>query len=82
MSFGIINRSKRYEGFNPGLGRAFTGERDLREYLNRMEGETGKKLIEMGNDNPVVTKQKGTYYITEKEMREIHNRLGDAGVPA
>jgi hypothetical protein len=82
MSFGIINRGKRYEGFNPGLGKAFTGERQMREYLNRLEGETGKRLVEMGNDNPIVTKQKGTYRISEKEMREIYNRLGDAGVPS
>lgn len=82
MSFGIINKGKRYEGFNPGLGKAFTTERQMREYLNRLEGETGKKLVEMGNDNPQVTRQAGTYRISEKEMREIHNRLGDAGVPS
>jgi hypothetical protein len=82
MSFQIINKGKKYEGFNHGLGKAFTGERQMREYLTRLEGETGKKLVEMGNDNPMVTQQRGTYRISEKEMREIHNRLGDAGVPS
>jgi hypothetical protein len=82
VSFGIINKGKRYEGFNPGLGKAFSGEREMREHLKRIEGETGKKLVEMGNDNPAVTRQAGTYRISEKEMREIYGRLGDAGVPA
>lgn len=82
MSFGIINKGKRYEGFNHGLGKAFSGEREMREYLNRMEGETGRKLVEMGNDNPIVTKQRGTYNISAKEMREMYARLGDAGVPS
>jgi len=80
MSFQIINKTKRYEGFNIGLGRAFNGERDLREHLKRIEGDTGKRIEEMGNDNPDVKRPAGTYRISEKDMREIYGRLGDAGV--
>ena len=80
MTFHIINKSKRYEGFNIGLGRAFSGEREVREHLNRIEGETGKRIVEMGNENPSVEKRAGTYRISEKEMREIHTKLSDAGV--
>lgn len=82
MSFGIINRSKRYEGFNPGLGKSFSGEKQLREHLKRIEGETGKRIVEMGNDNPKPEVKRATYTLSDKEMREVHNRLGDAGVPA
>jgi hypothetical protein len=95
VSFHIINKSKRYEGFNQGLGRAFSGEREMREHIKRLEeprvvigpdGERhempGMKLVEMGNENPVVTKQRGTYTFNADDIREMYNRLGDAGVPA
>jgi hypothetical protein len=80
MSFHIINKTKRYEGFNVGLGKAFSGERDLREHLRRIEGETGKRIEEMGNDNPEVKRSAGTYRITQAEMREMYKTLDDAGV--
>lgn len=37
--------------FNHGLGRRVNSQRDINEELKKIKGETGKEIVEVGNDN-------------------------------
>lgn len=68
----IINSTKRNDSYNYGLG---CRQRDVKETLKRIEYETGRKFEEVGNESSNVKKKSGTYVITEREMREMHEEI-------
>ena len=37
--------------FNHGLGKEVYSQRDIKEELRRIKGETGKEIVEVGTDN-------------------------------
>lgn len=73
----ILNSSKRNDSWNYGLG---CKQRDVKETLKRIRGETGRDIVEVGNESAQVKSKGGTYVITEREMREMYQELGKAGV--
>lgn len=73
----ILNPSKRNDEWNHGLG---CKQRDVKETLKRLRGETGRDIVEIGNESAQIQKRSGTYVITEREMREMYSELGKAGV--
>lgn len=68
----IINTTKRNDSYNYGLG---CRQRDVKETLKRIESETGRRFEEVGNESANVKKKSGTYVITEREMREMHEQI-------
>ena len=50
--------------FNHGLGKAVYSQRDVKEELRRIKGETGKEIVEVGTDTlQSVKKQRKKYTI-------------------
>jgi ATP-dependent Zn protease len=73
----ILNPTKRNDEWNHGLG---CRQRDVKEALRRLRGETGRDIVEVGNEDAKVRPRAGSYVITEREMREMYQELGKAGV--
>lgn len=66
----IIN--KKTDGYNHGLG---CRQRDVKETLRRIEGETGRRLEEVGNESAGVRRKASTYEFTAKDLAGIKEEL-------
>ncbi len=71
MSFQII-KGRNGDDWNHGLG---CKQREVKETLKRIQAETGRTFEEVGNESANVKRKAGTYVITEREMREMHQEL-------
>ncbi len=71
MSLQII-RGRDGDAWNHGLG---CKQREVKETLRRIQAETGRTFEEVGNESANVKRKAGTYVITEREMREMHQEL-------
>lgn len=70
------------EGHYHAFGKTFTNKHQLSNELRRIKGETGKELVEVGNDKSVEQKKRRRFNKQEKtEMaRELNHILnGRAG---
>jgi len=58
--------------FNTGIG---VQQRHVKEKLRTIEGETGKKMEEIGNDQPNITRNTKEYKVTRNEVDHIRNTV-------
>jgi len=61
--------------FNFGLGKHFNNRREVKNELKRIEGETGKKYVEVGSDKPQNTKRVRKEYNVEEAARHLKHEL-------
>lgn len=71
-----IRGAKDGDELNHGLGVA---QRDVPNKLKEIEGETGTKLVEVGNDHAgaQLGSNNNNYKFSDSEMRQIHQELGN-----
>lgn len=64
------NKTAVFEShFNYGLGKVVTSQRQVHEELARLRGETGKDIVEIGNDDlKAVKKKRHNYEDVYKEL--------------
>lgn len=68
--------SVRKGEYNPALGSYIGSRRDQKDAINRIEQETGTKLVEVGNERPKIKPKKHDYSLNEREVHEL-NRILD-----
>lgn len=68
-----VNTPSFIEGFQPAFGKTFTNKRQQQEYIRRLEGTTGKEIIEVGNETPKL-KREGPKYDIERATHELRKK--------
>ena len=61
--------------YNPAFGKVIKNKHDLRNELARIEGETGKKLEEVGNETLNNVKKPRKKVDIEEATRELRYRI-------
>jgi transcription initiation factor TFIIIB Brf1 subunit/transcription initiation factor TFIIB len=66
-----------YTGYNPGLGAHIKNKGHLKEVLSQREGETGEKMIEVGNEKTacIIKKKNIDLGLNNAEMRKASEIL-------
>lgn len=49
-------------GYNWGLGQKFSSKKEIKEHLARVKGETGREIVEVGNDRMTSVKKQRKEY--------------------
>lgn len=55
---GGVGTDDRYRGYNPAFGKFIRNKAHLKETLAEIKGETGRELIEIGNESAKVKRVK------------------------
>lgn len=66
------------EGHYHAFGKAFTQKSQLDDHLRRIKGETGKEIVELGNDSMSTIKRKKNKVDIESASKELNERLNSA----
>jgi hypothetical protein len=67
---GGVNADNGDAYFNHGLGKVVRSRNDVRAELSRVKGETGRELVEIGNEVLKKTKPKKTEWNNEQIMHD------------
>lgn len=72
------------EGYYHAFGQPFTSEGQLKEHLTKLKGETGKEIVEVGNDSLQTVKKQRKKVDWDAAGRELryklrHGRANSAG---
>lgn len=70
---GGVSTDDRYKGYNPAFGKFIKNKADLKNTLAEIKGETGKDLIEVGNESPRVKKAPSKF--DEETVKAAYNEL-------
>ena len=70
---GGVYTDDMYSGWNPGLGKHIKNKKHLKETLSEIKGETGKVLVEVGNESPRVKKPASK--LDDVDMNQVCNEL-------
>jgi len=63
------------EGYNPAFGKSFSTEGQLKEELARIKHETGKELVEVGNDSMQTIRKEKKKVDIDAMSKELKQRL-------
>lgn len=61
--------------FYHAFGKHFNSRRELKNEMAKIEGETGKKIVEVGSEKPDSVKRKRKDYNVEEATRHLRHQL-------
>jgi hypothetical protein len=65
------------EYYDNGLGTTISNKFQQQERIRELNDKHGMDLVEVGNEKVKPTKRKSDYSLTNKEMRDINQMLGE-----
>jgi len=73
---GQFSIPKYPSGFNPGLGKVVKNQAEHNDAIKRIKDETGRKLVEVGNEKPTQKAKREAYTISREAVHRHFNSGG------